>query len=222
MLNLFMQLVKRDNRGIAQSIVVIGMVVIVTGALIFTIPSARNAVNNMWGVAASMVQRIDPAQSLASNSTTNPSSGSTNNQTPVSGSSSTTEPITNPVQPPVSDTTTPAPSTGTQPSQGTSIIDPAQGKQPVTGVETGSGTTIGNPKENPVQPPVSDGTSSTTSPSTTPSEQTQPGYWVTQVNPDGTVTRYFVPTPSSSGTPVGGTGSTTEPITKPVQPPAVQ
>jgi hypothetical protein len=100
MLNLFMQLVKRDNRGIAQSIVVIGIVSLVTGTLIFTIPSARNAVNNMWGVAASMVQRIDPPQSSASNTTPNPSAGSGNNQTPVSGSSSTTEPITKPVQPP--------------------------------------------------------------------------------------------------------------------------
>jgi activator of HSP90 ATPase len=101
MLNLFVQLVKRDNRGIAQSIVVVGMVVIITGALIFTIPSARNAVNNMWGVAASMVQRIDPAQSSVSNTTSSPSSGSTSNQTPVSGSNSTTEPIIKPVQPPV-------------------------------------------------------------------------------------------------------------------------
>ncbi|MBT1278963.1 hypothetical protein VTU32_06585 [Thermoanaerobacter sp. CM-CNRG TB177] len=179
---------KKDRKGLNEYVAVASLLALVAGIAVLAIPNARTTVSDLWNDALGNISML------------NPFTGSTNNQTPVSGSNSTAEPITNPVQPPVSDTTTPSPSTGTQPLQDTSIIDPAQGKQPITGVETGSGTTIGNPVTNPVQPPVSDGTSSTTSPSTTP----------------------FVPTPIGSGTPVRGIGSTTEPITKPVQPPVAQ
>lgn len=211
-MKLFTQLIKRDNRGIAQSIAVIGMVALVTGVLVFTIPAARNAVNSMWGVAASMVQRIDPPHSSASNTTpsgttSNTTANSDSSQVPVDSSSSITGATTNPVQPPSTQTSSTSSSSTTAPSNNIQTpINPAPVSQPITGVEQ-SNPTIGNPVTNPVQPPVSDGTSSTTtssSNSTASSGQTQSGYWVTRVNPDGSTTRYFVPTSTSSSQPVTG------------------
>lgn len=154
----------KDNKGFSQSVAVVGVIVLVTATLSVTIPAARSSVNGMWATAANFVQGIkggtdnsgitSPTDSSNSgisigSPTPTPSDGSS----PVTGGGRGTtigDPKDNPVEPPVSDNTSPTtpPANNSQPAQGTSpgnlTPPPADRSEPITGVESGSNTP-GNP-----------------------------------------------------------------------------